>query len=176
MVARLKDNLPTLYQAARARFEGQPPTRVCELDGEHIELWDADDFDPWDRLQWPTVRVLRYRQQHRDGMVCEAYWLSDWPTAQVGPQALFRMAKSRWEIENQGFNDAKNRYGLEHMGHHHPNSLLIGWLLVALVLTLERLYRQRHLHRGPHPIRAAIELVRAWRLTLALPVPRLDSS
>jgi hypothetical protein len=25
------------------------------------------------------------------------------------------MAKSRWEIENQGFNDAKSRHGLEHI-------------------------------------------------------------
>jgi hypothetical protein len=32
------------------------------------------------------------------------------------------MAKSRWEIENQGFNDAKNRYGFEHICHHERPS------------------------------------------------------
>jgi hypothetical protein len=31
------------------------------------------------------------------------------------------MAKSRWEIETQGFNDAKCRHGLEHIAHHDAN-------------------------------------------------------
>src|SRR2546429_6734633 len=66
------------------------------------------------------------------------------------------MAKSRWHIENEGFNDAKNRYGLGHIRHHHERSLLIVWLLTCLALTLERLYRLRYLNRGSHPVRAAI--------------------
>jgi len=176
VVARLKDNLPLLAQAARQRFEGQPPQVTFLHDGERIELWDADDFDPWDALRWPTVRVLRYRQHRRDGRICEAYWLTDFPVIRVGPRALFGLAKSRWEIENQGFNDAKNRYGLEHICHHHPNSLLIGWLMVLLALTLERLFRMRYLHRGTHLPRAAIELLRAFRLDLAFASPRCDTS
>jgi hypothetical protein len=42
------------------------------------------------------------------------------------------MAKSRWEIENRGFNDGKNRYGMKHLCHHEPNSILIVWLLTQL--------------------------------------------
>ena len=170
VVARLKDNLPSLYQAAQARFAAQAPTILFESGRDRVEVWDADDFDPWEKLRWLTVRVVRYRQHHPDNSMHEAYWLTDWPIAQVGPRALFAMAKSRWEIENQGFNDAKNRYGLEHVRHHHANSLEIEWLLVSLVLTLERLYRQRYLHRGTHPRRAAIDLVRAFRLSLAAPL------
>ena len=113
---------------------------------------------------------MRYRQTRRDGTVCEAYWLTDWPTARVGPRALYAMAKSRWEIENQGFNDAKNRHALEHVQHHHPASLLISWLLVMFALTLERLFRLRYLHRGNHRPPAAIALVRRFRLSLAVPI------
>jgi len=36
--------------------------------------------------------------------------------------------------QNQGFNEAKNRHQLEHICHHHDNSLLIMWLLNALAL------------------------------------------
>lgn len=79
------------------------------------------------------------------------------------------MAKSRWEIENQGFNDAKNRYGFEHITHHDANSLLVCWLLLSLALTIERLYRLRYLHRGTHPPRSAIDLLRLLRLSLATP-------
>jgi hypothetical protein len=58
------------------------------------------------------------------------------------------MAKARWEIENQGFNDGKTRHGIEHIRHHHQNSLRIDWLLIVLALTIERLFRIRYLHRG----------------------------
>ncbi len=67
-----------------------------------MELWDAEDFDLWEALDWETVRVLFYRQHKPDGKAVEAYWLTNFPSSTVGSQSLFRMAKSRWEIENQG--------------------------------------------------------------------------
>jgi hypothetical protein len=92
-----------------------------------VQLWDADDFDPWDTLGWETVRVMRYRQRHPDGEVVEAYWLTNLPSRRISRRCLYAMAKSRWQIENQGCNDAKNRYGLAHICDHHPGSLLIVW-------------------------------------------------
>ena len=106
-----------------------------------------------------TVRVFFYRQHKPDGTVVEAYWLTNFLSSTVGPQTLFRMAKSRWEIENQGFNEAKSRHGLEHICHHHANSLLIEWLLAMLALTIERLYRLRFLHRGKHPVPSSAQLL-----------------
>jgi hypothetical protein len=87
------------------------------------------------------------------------------------------LTKSRWEIENQGFNDAKKRYGLEVAAatHNHPNSLLLVWLITCLALTIERLYPLRCLQWGTHRVRTAIELLRLLRLSLAPPAP-LDSS
>jgi hypothetical protein len=171
VVARLKGNLPELSAAAQARFTAQAPTATFEAGRDWIEVWDADDFDPWEALEWRTVRVLRYRQHKPDGTVVEAYWLTDWPLREVGSRALYRMAKSRWEIENEGFNDAKNRYGLEHLSHHHANSLVVRWLLVLFALTIERLYRLRYLRRGRHHPRTAIALVRLLRLSLCPPRP-----
>ena len=72
-------------------------------------------------------------------------------------------------FENEGFNDAKNRYGLEHIRHHQERSLLLIWLLTCLGLTLQRLYRLRYLHRGSHPERTAIELLRLLILNLSIP-------
>jgi len=79
------------------------------------------------------------------------------------------MAKSRWHIENQGFNDAKNRCGLEPICDHHVHSLLIVWLLTCLALTLERLYRLRYLHRGTHRALPAIGLLRLLLLARSAP-------
>ena len=106
VVARLKGNLPELFAAAQKRFARQPPHQVFRHGKDRVELWDADDFDPWETLRWETVRVIRYRQHKPDGTVYEAYWLTDFPRHLVSSRTLFRLAKSRWEIENQGFNDA----------------------------------------------------------------------
>jgi hypothetical protein len=176
VVARLKGNLPTLAQAVQARFSQRPPTATFQVGRDRIEVWDADDFDPWDTLRWATVRVLRYRQHKPDGSVVEADWLTDFPTRQVSAWALYRLAKSRWEIENQGFNDAKTRYGLEHIRHHHAHSVLVSWLLVALAMTIERLYRLRYLHRGTHVVPTAIALVRRLWLSLGAPPAPPDTS
>jgi len=101
----------------------------------------------------------------------EAYWLTDFSSRQLSSRTLFHLAKARWEIENQGFNDAKNRYGLEHLCHHHANSLLLTWLLLALALTIERLYRLRYLHRGTHPVYTAMQMLRLLWLSLSAPAP-----
>jgi Transposase DDE domain len=167
VIARLKANLPELFLAAQARFNNKPPDRIFQDGADRIEIWDADDFDPWDALHWKTVRVIRYRQHKPDGAIIEAYWLTNFSKHLVGSESLYRMAKARWEVENQGFNDAKNRYGFEHITHHHANSLLVCWLLMVLALTIERLYRLRHLHRGTHKPHSAIELLRLLRLSLA---------
>jgi Transposase DDE domain len=170
VVARLKDNLPELSQAAERRFRSRPPDLEFREGTDHVQIWDADDFDPWEGLHWDTVRVIRYRQHHRNGDVVEAYWLTNFPSSQISRRCLYAMAKSRWKVENEGFNDAKNRYGLEHIRHHHKRSLLIVWLLTCLALTLERLYRLRYLHRGLHPVLTAINLLRLLLLGLSIAV------
>jgi hypothetical protein len=48
---------------------------------------------------------------------------------------------------------------MEHICHHEPNSILIVWLLILLALVIERLHRQRYLHRGEHGIRSAVNLL-----------------
>jgi hypothetical protein len=169
VLVRLKDNLPELLAAAQKRFRGQAPQQVFSQGQDRVEIWDADDFDAWEALRWETVRVIGYRQHKPDGRVFEAFWLTDFASRRVGSREIFRLAKSRWEIENQGFNDAKNRYGFEHICHHEPHSLLAVWLLTCLALIVERLYRVRHLHRGTHPVRTAIDLLLLLQLSLAAP-------
>jgi len=168
-VARLKDNLPGLFAQARERFAAAPPHCRFTCQNEQVEMWDADDFDPWQTLNWERVRVFGYRQHKADGTTVDAYWLTDFPRSRVSTQRLYYIAKSRWEIENQGFNEAKNHHGFEHTPHHHENSLLIHWLLVFLTLCIERLYRLRYLRRGNHPPLSAIELLRRLRLAHGRP-------
>ena len=109
-------------------------------------------------LDWPTVRVLRYRQHKPKGTVIQAGWLTNFSLGRLGNRTFFKLANSRWEIENQGSNEGKNLYGMEHIQHHHPNSLLVNWLFLLLAWMIERLYRNRYLHRGAHPVLTAMQL------------------
>lgn len=95
VVARLKANLAELFVAAQRRFRRQAPTLVFREGDDQVEVWDADDFDPWETLRWETVRVFFYRQRKPDGKVVEAYWLTDFPSHQVSSRTLFRLAKAR---------------------------------------------------------------------------------
>jgi hypothetical protein len=171
VVARLKDNLPELFAAAQKRLPSGPPSTVFSYGRDRVEMWEADDFDPWSTLRWKTVRVIFYRQHKPDETTVEAYWFTDFSSSRVGAQTLFHMAKSRWEIENEGFNEAKSRHGLEHICHHHANSLLICWLLMLLALTIERLYRLRYLHRGNHVRRSAANLFLTLWVNVFRPLP-----
>jgi hypothetical protein len=165
-IAALKDNLPELSQAARRRWADTAPQECFAYHGGSLEVWDADDFIPWQELRWPRVRALRYRHVRKDGKVFDAYWLTNLPVRRVGCRALFRMAKSRWAIENHGFNDAKNRYGLTHIAHHRPTSVVVESLLTFLAMGLERLYRLRYLRRGGLPPCSAIAFCRLLWLNL----------
>jgi len=168
-VVRLKDNLPDLHARAVVRFHGRPADRRIQYEGIDVEIWDDESFQPWEGLSWSFVRVLRYRYTSAKGEVVDAYWLTDYSTSVIGSEALFRLAKRRWEIENQGFNDAKNRYGMEHICHHDANALIVGWLLLLLSLGIERLYRLCFLHRGSHPCTSAANLVILLWLALRRP-------
>jgi hypothetical protein len=167
VIAALKDNLPELSQAARRRFVSTRPHDRFAYNGGSVEVWDADDFISWQELRWARVRVLRYRHVRRDGRIFDAYWLTNLSVRRAGPRTLFRMAKSRWAIENHGFNDAKNRYGLEHICHHEQNSMLLVWLIIFLAIMVERLYRIRYLHRGTHRRHSADQLCRLLWLSLS---------
>jgi hypothetical protein len=50
MVVRLKENLRQLAAAVRARFDGQAPHAVVAGGQHRVEVWDADDFAPWETL------------------------------------------------------------------------------------------------------------------------------
>ena len=168
IIARLKQNLPELAAAVETRFSQQPPTDTLLHGEDRIEVWDAADFDPWEALDWSTVRAMRYRQHKKNGTIIQAEWLTNFSIAKLPARSFFKLAKSRWEIENQGFNDAKNLYGMEPIQHHHSNRMLVNWLFLLLALIVERLYRIRYLHRGSHPVITAMQLKDTLWLSLRL--------
>ena len=80
---------PNCSRPPRNGFVASLPTTSFRHGKDRVEIWDADDFDPWETLRWETVRVIRYRQYKPNGTVCEAYWLTDFPRRRVSSRTLF---------------------------------------------------------------------------------------
>jgi len=175
VIARLKDNLPDLMQQVERRFASRAPHARFRARKDVYEVWEAENFAPWESLQWEAVRVLQYRQEKPNGMVITARWLTNIPRSTMGNRTLLAAAKTRWHIENQGFNVAKNQHHLEHIRHHESNSMMVQWLLMFLAMNIECLYRIRHLHRGTHPVMPSIDLWAVLLCSLGSPCP-FDSS
>lgn len=76
--------------------------------------------------------MIFYRRHKPNAQVVAAYGLTNFSMAAVHARALYDMAKSRWEIENPGFHDAKSRYGFEHIRQHNADALLLCWLFERL--------------------------------------------
>jgi hypothetical protein len=57
VVARLKGNLPELFQAAKKRFSQMSPKLSFRGGSDRIQVWDADDFDPWESLRCPRCAL-----------------------------------------------------------------------------------------------------------------------
>ena len=86
------------------------------------------------RNPWPQYRLwllggglalflyvfMRYRQHKKNGTIIQAEWLTNFSIAKLPARSFFKLAKSRWEIENRGFNAAKNLYGMEYIGITTP--------------------------------------------------------
>jgi len=127
------------------------------------------------KLQWPTVRVVCYRQRRPDGSTVQARVLTDF-THKSSRRIPVLHGQEPWEIENKGINDAKNppRHGASVPSpteQHHSRLAPDG----AWPSALSDSVRLRHLHRGTHACRSAAGLVQLFCLSLGRK-PRSDSS
>ena len=106
VLARLKENLPELAASVEQRFGCQRPHRVSADGNERVELWDADDFDPWETLKWPTVRGASVPPTETGRYRCSRR-LAHKPAFLEVPLAVgFSHGQSPLGDENQGFNAA----------------------------------------------------------------------
>jgi FkbM family methyltransferase len=95
-----------LYPKGVWHCEGRLPMRVDPTKPE------SDSFV---RQGWGTHELaLPVTTIHRlvEELAVQADWLTNLPSRKLGSLSLYHMAQSRWEIENQGFNDVKNSHSL----------------------------------------------------------------
>jgi hypothetical protein len=154
VVCVIKDKRRELMADALGIFNSQEP-QIKKEGSDYYERWDEENFTSWDSLGF-SIRVVRSKEKVcGKGKIYSSDWL--WATtlskAKANTETICFMGHHRWDIENQGFNEAVNYYHINHCFVHHPQAiqaiLLIFFIIYILHnafyhLNLKKPLRQRH--------------------------------
>lgn len=143
VMAVLKDENRDLYKDAMGLFDQTPPV-VRPIQGGRCEEWDIEGFTSWPQCPVP-VRVIRSREykqvrrqldQQIEPLTSEWMWVTTLPKTTAPTAAAAHLGRSRWSIENKGFNETSNRWHGDHVYKHQPNAMLVFWLLTIIAHNL----------------------------------------
>jgi len=173
-----KDNNEPLKEAL-ALWGGKPPCAQYDDPDkkEHIQFWDCDDIDTLDTYKG-KVRVIRALVTKTDKPQ------TTWCFALIGRRArkaarttALKIVRSRWHLEDTGFNQWIKYWNLGHVFRHTSNALMAVLLLWTLAFNLLQLFVYRRLGRARRPkdptdtIRHIVEVMLRDIATLPEPIP-----
>ena len=152
VLAVLKDERRNLLQDAQGLFKYMEPTQT--QDGTHQRCtWDAEGFRSWPSLDRPirvvrsleTTTVRRQLDKQEETLVSDWMWVTTLSSSRASTNAVVDLGHSRWDIENQGFNESVNQWHSDHVYRHDPTAILAFWLLAMLVINVFRAFYLRNL-------------------------------
>ncbi len=152
VLAVLKDERRSLLQDAQGLFEHMEPTETQDGSGQRC-TWDAEGFRSWPSLDRPvrvvrsleTTTVRRQLDKQEETLVSDWMWVTTLSSSRASTRAVVDLGHSRWDIENQGFNEAVTQWHADHVYRHHPTAILAFWLLTMLVMNVFRAFYLRNL-------------------------------
>jgi len=173
-----KDNNEPLKEALALWQEQGPCEQYQDPDKkEYFQFWDSDDIETLDTYEG-RVRVIRAVVSKPDKEP------STWCFAIVGRRArqlarrtALQIVRSRWHIEDTGFNQWIQYWNFGHVFRHTSNALMAVLLLWSLAFNLLQLFVYRRLGRCRRPndstdtIRHIVEVMLRDVATLPEPIP-----
>ncbi len=161
LVAVLKDNQPELLSEARTLLplEEQEPESfetpaAPGKPARHVHLQEAEGFCT-ESIHTP----LRVVHSHETGIRRERvagdwvetpidshwWWATTMPRSMADAKTIFHFGHDRWKVENEGFNELCSRWHSGHCYHHHPNSILVLWLIMFMAHAVFHCFHKRNL-------------------------------
>ena len=152
VLAVLKRKDLNLFKDAEALFAEIEPL-VFQSGGRERRCWDVSGFTSFSTVKRPLRVVKSVETWHVRGQISGEIeemsscwmWATTLPSESVDTRACVALAHSRWDIENQGFNEARNHYHIDHVYHHDPGAMLVLTLLAMLAINLFRTFYRRNL-------------------------------
>lgn len=133
-------------------FEGTTPLRFKHK-GKQCCCHDIEGFTSWTQLGHDvrvlrceeTSRVRRQRTQQQQTITTEWLWATSLSKEQADTCMIVRIGHSRWDIENQGFDERVNQWHADHVFHHDTNAIEAIRLLLYLAYNLFHVWVARGL-------------------------------
>ena len=123
--------------------------RIRSVAAEFRAIADIEQRKEGEQLYWAndiaynerSVHLLELNLEIEEGKTQQYLWITSIKITKRNAQRLADVGRSRWKIENEGFNNQKNiRYHIEHASSHNYNAMKNHYLLTQIADILMQLY------------------------------------
>jgi hypothetical protein len=154
IIVVVKDENRELLRDARGLFQMQSPKTSTE--GKTVyRQWDIEGLTSWEQLGFP-IRVVRSletttrrkrvgRKWRTENESHDWIWATTLSKREASTETIVFLGHARWRIENQGFNELRKFWRLNHIPKHHQNAILGFLLTLALAFDLFHAFWARNL-------------------------------
>jgi len=152
VLAVLKREDLNLFHDAEALFAEMDPV-VFKRRGRLHRVWDLSGFTSFSTVKRSlrvvksveTYSIKRQLSGEFEEQVTRWMWATTISLEEVGTKDIVEVGHSRWDIENQGFNEGVNHYQIDHVYRHEPNAMVVIYLLAMLAMNLFVTFYRRNL-------------------------------
>lgn len=155
LLAVVRDNQPGLLQEVRTLMTPEPPRLLSgSKSNQRIELRDMEGFTTDSiehplRVVWSHEETLRRERiagrWHSRQVVSDWIWATTLTSDLASAERISAAGHDRWKIENEGFNELVTHWHANHYYHHHPNSILVLWLMLFMAHAVFHCFYRRNL-------------------------------
>lgn len=90
-----------------------------------------------------TVNLMETKLETKKGTIQEFVFITDLKITKKNAERLIAVGRSRWKIENQGFNEQKNnRYAIEHANSQNYTAMKNHYVLFQITDIIRQLYER----------------------------------
>lgn len=125
--------------------------RIKSISSEFKAIKQLEQSKKMDHLFWVNdisyndrkVNLMESKVEMEDGTRREYVFITNLKITKKNAERLIAAGRSRWKIENQGFNQQKNiRYDIEHTNSHNYTAMKNHYLLVQITDIIRQLYEK----------------------------------
>ena len=144
-IAVLKDETRQLYEEALALSDIVEPI-IYTNDKTTYRVWEHKIGGLWDSykkevtvIKSEETKTLRGTEEKADWM-----WVTNLPST-GNLENMVRICHSRWQIENQCFNETVNIWALDHIYRHSANAILAFILFLFIAVNIVNIFFNRNI-------------------------------
>ncbi len=148
-------SIPTLYADALELLKFHPEHKLVVMAHVGTKGKVRQSFRWLDNLEYKgmTLGFVLCEEVNKEGEVNTYAWLTSFTTTQQNVQEIARAGRMRWKIENEGFNEQKNGYGMEHFCNCNDfNVMLCLYLILQIAHMFMQLLAKSNLLDEPVPV------------------------